>query len=188
MVTIIGLYTNCPDHGVVEQDQADWFVGELEAADPKKALIVALHHPPYSADDHHGASSKMRKLVQDSFSEATRIPDLVLSGHVHNYQRFTVPTNGRELNYVVAGAGGYFNLHRMAEVDGHLPATPWTDPKTGATLAAYNRKHRHGFLRLTVTSDRIAGVYKTVPRPQESWSHGPVTKVDDFAIAVHKTG
>src|SRR5262245_59798623 len=172
LATIVGLYTNCPDHGVVEPDQADWFVGELEAADPDKALIVALHHPPYSADDHHGASARMRSLLQDSFAKAARIPDLVLSGHVHNYQRFTVPTSGRELSYVVAGAGGYPNLHRMAEVDGHPLPTPWTDPNTGATLAAYNRKHRHGFLRLTVTADRIAGVYRTVPRPQESWSHG----------------
>ena len=45
LVTIIGLYTNCPEHGVVEQDQADWFKSELAAADQGKALIVACTIP-----------------------------------------------------------------------------------------------------------------------------------------------
>lgn len=182
LVTIIGLYTNCPEHGVVEQDQADWFTGELEAADATKALIVALHHPPYSADNHHGASAAMRTLLANAFSTSGRTPDLVLTGHVHNYQRFTVPTNGRDLTYVVAGAGGYPNLHTMAKVDGNWPPIPWTDPGTGATLASYNQEHRHGFLRLTVTANEIAGVYTTVPRPQESWSTGPVDQIDTFTI------
>src|SRR5689334_5633276 len=38
LATIVGLYTNCPEHGVVEQDQADWFKGELAAAPADKAL------------------------------------------------------------------------------------------------------------------------------------------------------
>src|SRR5439155_16474384 len=91
LVTIIGLYTNCPEQGVVEQDQADWFAGELSAAATDRALIVALHHPPYSADDHHGASEPMRTLLANAFTTSGRTPDLVLNGHVHNYQRFSVP-------------------------------------------------------------------------------------------------
>jgi hypothetical protein len=182
LATIIGLYTNCPEHGVVEQDQADWLTAELEAADASKALIVALHHPPYSADNHHGASAAMRALLANAFSTSGRTPDLVLSGHVHNYQRFTVPTNDRDLTYVVAGAGGYPNLHTMAKVDGEWPPIPWTDADTGATLASYNQEHRHGFLRLTVTANEINGVYTTVPRPHESWSTGPVDQIDTFTI------
>src|SRR5207247_4561948 len=95
LVTIIGLYTNCPEHGVVEQDQADWFRAELEAAANDRALIVALHHPPYSADAHHGASEPMRTLLKKVFTDSGRTPDLVLSGHVHNYQRFTAPETGK---------------------------------------------------------------------------------------------
>jgi hypothetical protein len=183
LVTIIGLYTNCPEHGVVEQEQADWFRGELAAADTNKALIVALHHPPYSADAHHGASQPMRQLLSDAFASAGRSPDLVLTGHVHNYQRLTVPENGNQLTYIVAGAGGYPNLHNIAHVNGAPPPIPWTDPGTGATLAAYNQEHRHGFLRLTVTKSQIEGVYTTVPRPQESWSDGTnVKEIDTFTI------
>ena len=32
-------------------------------------------------------------------------PDLVLSGHVHNYQRFSAPESNKQLIYIVAGAG-----------------------------------------------------------------------------------
>jgi hypothetical protein len=183
LVTIIGLYTNCPGHGVVHKDQADWFTAELAAADATKALIVALHHPPYSADGHHGASTPMRKLLEKAFSASGRTPNLVLSGHVHNYQRFLVPQQGGgQLTYAVAGAGGYPNLHTMAKVDGAWPPIPWVDPTSGVTLASYNQEHRHGFLRLTVTKSEITGVYTTVPRPQESWSTGPVAAIDNFTI------
>jgi hypothetical protein len=185
LVTVIGLYTNCPEHGVVEQEQADWFRGELAAADKSKALIVALHHPPYSADDHHGASQPMRQLLTDAFTGSGRTPDLVLSGHVHNYQRFSVPkAGGKALTFIVAGAGGYPNLHNMANVNGAPPPIPWTDPGSGATLESYNQEQRHGFLRLTVSKTGIAGVYTTVPRPQESWSAGPVQAIDTFTIPV----
>jgi phosphoribosylcarboxyaminoimidazole (NCAIR) mutase len=37
-----------------------------------------------------------------------------MTGHVHNYQRFTRPLNGRDVPYIVAGAGGYWHLHTMA--------------------------------------------------------------------------
>jgi hypothetical protein len=184
LVTIIGLYTNCPEHGVVKQDQADWLAGELRDADAERALIVALHHPPYSADDHHGASPAMRTLLTNAFATSGRTPDLVLSGHIHNYQRFTADTNGTPVPYVVAGAGGYHNLHTMAKVDGQWPPIPWTDPPTGVTLESYNQEHRHGFLRLAVTKTQISGTYTTVPRPQESWSQGPVTEIDSFTITL----
>jgi membrane-associated phospholipid phosphatase len=49
-VTIVGLYTNVPSGGHLEQTQIDWLTGELRDADPKLPLIVCLHHPPYSVD------------------------------------------------------------------------------------------------------------------------------------------
>jgi acid phosphatase type 7 len=184
-LTIIGLYTNCPEHGVVGPEQEQWFQSELAAAPADKALIVALHHPPYSADSHHGASLAMRTLLEGSFAAAKRTPDLVLTGHVHNYQRFTRPLDsGAALTYIVAGAGGYWNLHYMAHVDGAPPPFGWVDPETGVTLASYNQEHRHGFLRLTVSASEISGVYTTVPNPQESWTTGPSTPIDEFTIAI----
>src|SRR5207244_92315 len=139
LATIVGLYTNCPEHGVVEQDQADWFHGELAAAPADKALVVALHHPPYSGDSHHSSSIAMRTLLDDSFAASGRKPNLVLTGHVHNYQRWSVPGGDGSLTYIVAGNGGYPNLHTMAHVDGGPPPIGWTDPGTGATLESYTQ-------------------------------------------------
>jgi 3',5'-cyclic AMP phosphodiesterase CpdA len=185
LVTIIGLYTNAPDHGVVEPDQEAWLVGELKDAPKDRALIVALHHPPLSADAHHGASQAMRDLLDKAFQDASRIPDLVLSGHIHTYERFTRPlVRGGTLAYVVAGAGGYPNLHTLAKVNGAPPPIPWTDPATGITLENYSQQHRHGFLRLTISATQIAGAYTTVPRPQESWSTGPVDMIDQFTLEI----
>jgi acid phosphatase type 7 len=185
LVTIIGLYTNAPEHGVVRPDQATWFIDELKDAPPDRALLVALHHPPLSADSHHGASKAMRDLLDDAFAKAARIPDLVLAGHVHTYERFSRPMpDAATLTYIVAGAGGYPHLHSIAHVNGAPPPIPWTDPATGWTLESYAEHHRHGFLRLTITKTTIDGVYQTVPRPQESWSKGPIEQLDTFSIPI----
>jgi hypothetical protein len=185
LATIVGLATNSPEHGVVKQDQVDWLVGELNDAPKDRALLVALHHPPLSVDTHHGASVAMRDMLDGAFAAAARVPDLILSGHIHTYERFARPMpNGERLTYVVAGAGGYPNLHTLANVGGAPPPVPWTDPVTGWTLANYSQEHRHGFLRLTVTKTSIDGVYTTVPRPQESWTSGPVTPIDTFSIPI----
>jgi len=50
----IGLYTNVPEGGIVQDDQKSWLVSELKhaARDHGKALFVCLHHPVFSADAH----------------------------------------------------------------------------------------------------------------------------------------
>jgi acid phosphatase type 7 len=187
LFTVIGLYSNVPEGGEIAEDQVAWLVGELEAA-PEKALIVALHHPPYSADAHHGGSARMGTLLDEAFAKAKRIPDLAMSGHVHNYQRFTRSFQQREIPYLVVGASGYWHLHYMANAaDGSELKTPWDVPDSDVVLEAY-ADSRHGFLRLAVSEKTIAGEYTTVPRPQESWTKGPVEVIDTFALdlAEHK--
>src|SRR5579862_2221811 len=101
LMTVIGLYSNVPSGGVIEQDQREWLVGELKAAPVGKALIVALHHPPYSCDAHHGGSEAMGKILDAAFTAADRCADLVLSGHVHDYQRFSRTFWGKQIPYIV---------------------------------------------------------------------------------------
>jgi hypothetical protein len=115
-VTIIGCYDNVPSGGVIEPDQAAWLQSELAAAPAGVPLIVALHHPPYSVDATHGGSARMGQVLDQAFTGSGRIPDLVLSGHVHDYQRFTrtMPDPSSTLPYVVSGNSGYYNLHRFA--------------------------------------------------------------------------
>jgi 3',5'-cyclic AMP phosphodiesterase CpdA len=182
LATIVGLYTNVPEGGRVDDEQRDWFIEELKAAPKGRALIVALHHPIYSADAHHGGSERMGELLDGAMGSANRIPDLVLTGHVHNYQRFTRVKPGHHLPYVVAGAGGYWHLHYMAkgEDGGPLPK-PWKVPGMDVTLENY-ADDRHGFLRLTVSPSSIKGEYITVPRLHESWQHGPLATADAFTV------
>ena len=118
----------------------------------------------------------MHDALDGAFTKAGRWPDMVLAGHVHDYQRFTrkVASNNRQIPYLVAGAGGYHNLHTVAKVNGVKPTPPVSLAVSGdtVTLESYV-DDRHGFLRLDAGLDAIAGKYYTVPRPQESWSQPP---------------
>lgn len=68
-------------------------------------MIVALCHHAYSYDEFHGGTN-METVLDNAFTKAARYPDIVFSGHVHNYQRFTRNIKGRQIPYIVAGAGG----------------------------------------------------------------------------------
>jgi hypothetical protein len=167
LVTIIGLYTNVPAGGAVHLDQATWLAGECAAAPTDRALIVALHHPPYSCDAHHGGSQAMGTMLDEAFIAAQRWPELVLSGHVHNYQRFTRTVHpGHDCVYVVAGAGGYHNLHRMAPgaMVGRQPPAMGASSSyiTNDTVLEAFEDRLWGFLRLSIDSKRIAGEYVAV--------------------------
>ncbi|HEX3348264.1 MAG TPA: metallophosphoesterase [Acetobacteraceae bacterium] len=161
--TFIGLYTNVPEHGKITPEQRQWFQGEMHDADPDKALIVALHHPVYSFDDHHSGSSNMALELQNAINASRRIPNLVLTAHVHNYQRIELKTAGVTIPFFVIGNGGYWNLHHLTQHPGYQ------DPGTEAVLIAAV-DDRHGFMTFEIGAKVINGYFTTVPRPQESWS------------------
>jgi acid phosphatase type 7 len=174
-VTIIGCYSNVPSGGVIEPDQAAWLASELAAAPAGVPLIVSLHHPPYSADAFHGGSAKMGEVLDTAFGTSGRVPDLVLSGHVHDYQRFTrtMPGSGTELPYVVIGNSGYHNLHKLA-----AGATPGEQLGEGVVFEAGDDAN-WGFLTLTSDGTKIAAHYTrvakdgTVTPNVDSFSAGP---------------
>ena len=123
--TVIGLFSNVSEtEAELHEDQIDWFKGELQAADTNKALIVTIHHPPFSGDDEHSGSSVAEQGLFESFAETNRYPHLVLSGHVHNFQRFTVRQSGFDVPCVVAGNGGYSKLGKLHKIDGQFPEAP----------------------------------------------------------------
>jgi hypothetical protein len=79
----------------------------------------------------------------------------VLSGHSHNYQRFTRDLDGRQIPYLVVRAGGMAG-YDLSRVDAGLPPGP------GVKLVSHN--HRlPGFLRVTVSTDRLKGEYFAFP-------------------------
>lgn len=183
LATILGLFSNVGEtEGEIHQDQIDWFRGELTAADPSLALIVAVHHPPFSGDTEHAGSSAIEAVLFDSFQATGRYPNLILSGHVHNYQRFTKVVQGPagpvEIPCVVAGAGGYTKLGKLHKVRGANPGVPMP-LGDGLSLEQYDQDN-FGFLRLEVSKTEIVGAYLSAPYSSGS---EPVAKtVETFVV------
>jgi len=180
LVTIIGLYSNVPGQ-LDKQDtaQENWLTAELLAAKDERCLIVTVHHPPYSLDSVHGGHPMIAAALDRAFSAAGKLPTVVLTGHVHNYQRFSRDMRalgGTELPYVVAGAGGfagYTNLHQLK---------PDAVPPPGIRLVAHDTV-QPGFLRMTVTPEQLIGEYFTVPPPPDHLT-GEAKLSDRFEIAL----
>jgi len=168
-VTIIGLYTNVPEHGVVDEAQQQWFVNELCTAPKDKALIVCMHNPVYSFDSQHSGSPIMGAILQDAINQSCRVPNMLLTAHVHNYQRIEkdiIPNSPTP--FIVAGNGGYYLIHHVISEEGAV------DELTGAKLVkAYDKSH--GYLELTVDARDITGRVVTVDEVT-----GAATDFDSF--------
>ena len=99
----------------------------------------------------------------------------MLTGHAHCYQRFTRRVDGREVPHVVAGAGGYHELHPLGHGIGPLPMSlDQLAGLEGVTLDAYEDR-RHGFLTVTVRPGQAEFVYAAV-------AGGTVERRDVFAV------
>jgi 3',5'-cyclic AMP phosphodiesterase CpdA len=157
-VTIIGLYSNVPSGGEIQADQEAWFVGELKAAPAGVPIVVSLHHPPLSVDAHHGGSLRMSELLKRCFVAAGRFPEIILSGHVHDFQHFEWTIEGHVVTCLVVGNSGYHNLHGLAP-----DATPGTDVAPGVKFV-YGDASMWGFLRLAIVGNGIQGDYVQVPK------------------------
>lgn len=178
--TLIGLYTNVPEGGWMDDKQIAWLASELSSAPQDKALIVSMHHPIYSADVMHSGSQYMSSTLDNAIQQTNRWPDLVFAGHVHNYQRFTRSVANRALPYIVAGGGGYWNLHRIAsDPQGNPLPTPYPVPGTNVTLEAYCAD-RHGYLLMEATPTTLKGSYYAVPGT--SPTSQPASLVDSFTL------
>ena len=172
--TFIGLYTNVPEGGEVHQDQRDWFAGELMAASANKPIIVAMHHPIHSLDAYHSGSKTMAAVLAEAEAASGRQAHIVFAGHVHNYQRFTVTNpSGTAKPFIVAGFGGYHNLHRMMRVGGQDIVPPFAAPNDPNVVLETFVDDRFGFLRLDIDAETISINSYTVPRPQEPYRNPP---------------
>ncbi len=176
---IIGLYTNVEPGGDLDDAQYEWLVEELTAAkeDEGRAVILTMHHPIYSLDNFHSGSPHVQEPVMKAIAASRRYPDLVVAAHVHNMQRFSVPIKGEKaiVPYLVAGAGGYSNLHKMQK-SVKATSTPIVVPDkeygVDVTLESYVND-QHGFFRFEVSASMIVGEYFNVPRPQDPYARGP---------------
>lgn len=172
---IIGLCTNAgekqgtlrgPAEDANKDAQYNWLVKTLkEVAESQKAegtkrraLIVALHHPPYT-HGNHSPSIRMNKDLDDAFNEAGILPDAILAAHDHDYQRFTRTIdlengNSIEIPYIVAGGGGRFfhqNSHRDA-----------SQPQPVAGVEAVASGGGNGYLIVTARPGKLTFAYNAV--------------------------
>ena len=180
VVTIVGMYTNVPEHGSIDSIQQQWLTNEFATAPEDKALILALHHPIYSFDDHHSGSAAMADAVQHAINDSRRVPNMVLTAHVHNYQRIERPiARSTKIPFLVAGHGGYYHLHGLnADPDGNA-----VDAETQAHLIAANDL-QHGYVTLTVDKQHISGFMTTVTDPRRE---GVEEEADEFSYSAKST-
>ena len=126
-VRILGVYSNVlEDPGVIsgqngtypklDSRQIDFLqtaLARVKSENYTGAVIIAVHHPPFTGGSTHGGSSLMLQDIDDACQAAGVWPHAVFSGHSHNYQRFTRTVNGLQIPYLVAGCGGHAPLAKI---------------------------------------------------------------------------
>lgn len=179
-VKFIGLYSNTSEGGTegvisgpkVGNAQLNFLKQQLAAAAAERAkgqwraLVIATHHPPFTSSPSHAPSHTMLTQIDQACAAAGIQPDLHLSGHAHLYERYTRTVAGKQITYLVAGMGGFYNLLGLKPAK-NRPAPPKV-PSSGKdasgnplTLNAYS-DNAFGFLRITVSPASITGQFVTV--------------------------
>ena len=191
-VRIVGLYSNrLESPGVIAapaigNSQLDYLDAALSRAakDLKgAALIIAVHHPCYSSGGKHPGSPGMLKQIDAACEKAGIWPHAVLSGHAHNYQRFTRvrnvgAKNETQIPYITCGNGGH-NVNRLTNANSPALRTPLRetaqeqDSSEQVILENYDDKN-YGYLRIVVDTQQLRVEYH--PEADGSTSKTP----DDF--------
>ncbi len=171
-VKIIGLYSNTSEGttqgqisgGAAGTAQSTFLEQQLATAVSERsqgdvrALIIAVHHPAFTGSSQHTPNPAMLADIDSACSQAGILPDMVLSGHAHLYERYTRVLQGHQIPFVVAGTGGYFNLSTfITDSSGNAPIPPVTGTDGNGnplTLEAYNDT-QWGFLRLTASATSL---------------------------------
>ncbi len=196
-VRIIGLFSNSlEDPGLIssqKNQQTTWpgvpdvqlafltaQLQNIRAQNYAGAVLIAVHHPPFSyapapaaggaGGTHLGNTLMLREI--DTICQAQGVyPHAFISGHAHNYQRYTRKLTFGGKNYsvpfVVAGDGGY-NVKGLVQARGGVTPPPpnpgapvnYLDPNpvvqaTGLTIDGADQTH-YGYLRIVANSTPTA--------------------------------
>jgi len=191
-VRILAIYSNAlEDPGVIANktignSQLDYLKAALTRVKSEKyagALMIADHHPPYTAGSRHGWSVDLLNQI-DSICDTVGVrPHAFLSGHAHNYQRFTRTrtADGTEIPYLVCGNGGH-NAQPLARTGSPPRAPQIIQPAQAHTdqvvLENYDAAPGHfGYLRIVATAAQLRIEYHPA-------SDGAGAKTPDDAVTV----
>jgi hypothetical protein len=197
-VKFIGLYSNVSERyqeGVIASPelghaQLDFLNQQLVAAKAERtagssrALIIATHHPPFTASPDHVPSLRMLTMIDRACEAAGIWPDMHISGHAHLYERYTRTVKGRQIPYLVAGMSGFYNLAGLkhgAKPNAIKPAKGKDSSGNPLSLECYNDT-TFGFMRVTVSSAALTGQFITV-----ATDTGKTGALDPFSLDL-KTG
>jgi hypothetical protein len=177
-VKFIGLYSNTGEGGTqgviaspkVGNAQLDFLAQQLAAAKAERAagqgraLIIATHHPPFTGSPFHVPSPDMLAMIDQACTAAGIWPDLHLSGHSHLYERYTRTIGGKQVPYVVAGMGGFYNLPGLKATKPAAPTTPasGTDASGNPLTINVYTDTQFGYLRITATATSLTAEFITV--------------------------
>ena len=117
------------------------------------SLILAVHHPPFQGNDL--SVQEYCNDIDDAFKKGGLWPDLVLSGHAHDYERYARDINGIKMPYIVAGCGGY-NYGHKGPSDPHVKV-PSKMSTNDPSLQAY--VNSFGYLKVKATQDKLAVIF-----------------------------
>lgn len=117
------------------------------------AVLLAVHHPPFTGGVNHGGSPRMLQDMDDAATAAGFWPHVVISGHSHNYQRYTRTVAGITIPYIVAGMGGHGLTAMRTTSTGNAIRTPMTVDST-LTLVSYDDTH-YGYMRVIVNATTL---------------------------------
>jgi hypothetical protein len=186
---LIGLYSNAgEDTGLLGADandthQVEWLTRTLQSIQKsrkaeRKALIFAMHHPPYARGLQQGGfghpgNPQMQAQLDEACAEAGVWPDAVLSGHSHNYQRYqrhcTTSKAEFDIPYFVVGTGGIALQQAPPGVGAQVDENPVPPGLKKSTVTYGNGDENFGFVRvaasagqLTVTFVRALGNHRQV--------------------------
>jgi hypothetical protein len=185
---ILSLYSNVlEDPGVIADatigsSQLDYLkaaLGRVKSDGFKGALIIAHHHPAYTAGSKHGWSERLLSQIDDVCNTAGIWPHAVLSGHAHNYQRFTRHHGQTQIPYIICGNGGH-GLAKLSRKGAGALRTPQQLQTTGhadkVTLENYDDQD-YGYLRIIVTAAQLRIEYHPA-------SDGDAAKTPDDSVTV----
>jgi Calcineurin-like phosphoesterase len=201
-VRIIGLFSNAlEDPGVISSENNKWkqvpdyqlafLTAQLQRIKQENyqgAVLLAVHHPPFSyapppatgaSGGKHPGNSVMLADIDTICKQQGVYPHAFLSGHEHNYQRFTRTLNFGGKNYsvpfVVCGDSGHNvdsvvnpKLSKSAPEPGDNVDVTYLEVKpvvqsTGLILNKHDQSNS-GYLRVAVNATQLAITFNPVSK------------------------
>jgi len=170
--------------------QLDFLTAQLQnikSSNYQGAVILTMHHPPFtyspstssSGGGNHGGSPAMLAEIDAICKQVGVYPHAVISGHAHNYQRFTRTLNLSGKNYsvpfIICGDSGHNVTPLVSAAFGKTTPEPADNlnvkyldtstvfPSTGLTLNKHDQQNS-GYLRVSVTAKQLTITFNPVSK------------------------